>query len=408
MTIHLRPTSAAAGVALREPETDELVTPLSGMRVEHLHSLSDLRAALPEWQAFYALTGVYNPFIDPLWLVPWAEHYAGTRDLDVLFIREDGHLVGVAPFAQSSFRRLGVLGPVRLQLLGSDGKDNLTELTEPLLSPERRRAILRKIVTEVTARARWDWMELPLSPEQGWIETQWWPMRGRHPDYVAIHKGTVASVILDLGPGGAVHLKRNIRRIIRHRRNQLIRQHAVVEIQRLDCPEQMGAGLRTLRRLHSARSAMTGVPKHPDMLATERSRAFLADAVPGMASAGHAAIYVLLIDQQPAAVQLVLIANGCYYLTLSGIDPASWHSSPLTLLTSAIIDDAAARGGKRVNLSTGPNTAKLAWSELIEFHQQFLIVRRSIFSSLQFTAYWQARSFDRFWREHRHQRRQGG
>jgi CelD/BcsL family acetyltransferase involved in cellulose biosynthesis len=402
---------AAISVTAQKVNKQHESNPSSSLSVEHLHTLQQLRAALPEWQDLYAASGVFNPFINPLWVLAWIEHYVDNERLDVLFIRANNELVGVAPFYRSATRALRGLSPVRMQLLGNDGKDDLTELTEPLLLPQRSRAILRTIVAEITAEAHWDWLELPLSAEQGWIETQWWPMdgRGRHPRFVALHKATVASVILNLDPAeAAVPLKRNMRRILRHRRNQLERQQAVVEVQRVDGQDQLADAIRILCELHSARSAMQNVPKHPDMLTTDRSRAFLASAITAMANAGDAAIYVLHIDHHAVAVQLVLIANSCYYLTLSGIDPTAWQLSPLTMLTSSVIDDAKTRGAKRVNLSTGPNTAKLAWSESLEFHQYFLIVRRAPMSSLRFAAYWQARSINRFLHEYRQQRRQGG
>jgi CelD/BcsL family acetyltransferase involved in cellulose biosynthesis len=414
MTSRTPLASPAADEELPGPVTaprlkKEEPNPPSSLSVEHVRTLTQLRDALPEWQTLYAASGVFNPFINPLWVLAWIEHYVEAEDLDVLFVRANSELVGVAPFCRSPVRVLRGLKPVRIQLLGNDGKDDLTELTEPLVLPQRSRAILRAIVAEVASRDDWDWLELPLSAEQGWIETQWWPMNGRHPRFVALHKATVASVILDLGTDDtAVPLKRNMRRILRHRHNQLDRQQAVVEVQRLDGRDQLADGIRILCELHAARSAMTDVPRHPDMLVTARSRAFLAQALIALANAGNAAIYVLRIDQRAVAVQLVLIANGCYYLALSGIDPTAWQLSPLTLLTSSVIDDAKTRGAKRVNLSTGPNTAKLAWSETLEFHQYFLIVRRAPLSSLRFSAYWQARSLNRFWHEYSQQRRQCG
>jgi hypothetical protein len=292
-------------------------------------------------------------------------------------------------------------------LLGAGGHDNPTELTEPLVLPQRRRAILRAIVGEASSTVDWDWFEFSLPAEQGWLETQWLPMRNEHPRFVVVPKGATASVILELNSiSEGMQLKRNMRRNIRHRHNQLRRQGATVEVERIDQPSQVMAGLQLLHRLHTARSAMAGVPYHPDMLQTGRVQAFLADAITAMTAAGRAAIFVLHIDGKPAAAQLVLIANGCYYLALSGLEPARWHSSPLTLLTAEIVNEATARGATRVDLSTGPNSAKLAWSEKVEYHQNLLVVKRSALASVRFSIYLQTHSFIQFCHEYRHQRRQ--
>jgi CelD/BcsL family acetyltransferase involved in cellulose biosynthesis len=389
------------------PERDQYATiPRSALSVEHVKSLEELQSKLPLWQRLYAASASTNPFLDPLWLTAWAKHYTAANELDVMLVSGDGNLVGVAPFYYSRARALG-LGPTRLHLLGAGRRDDLTELTEPLLMPQRKRAILKTIVGEVCSTADWDWLELELAADQGWLETQWLPMRGMHPRFVVLPKGTAASVVLALrGDGNAVSLKRNLRRNMRHRHNSLRRQGVTVDIKRLDEPAQMSTGLQTLHLLHNARAAMTGVPWHPDMMRSSRTRAFLADAVSTMAAVGHAAIFLLTIDSQPAAVQLVLIANGCYYLALSGLDPSWWHSSPLTLLTASIIDDAAANGASHINFSTGPNSAKLAWSEEVQYHQSLLVIRRSVLASARFAGYWQAHSFVQFCHEYRQQRRQ--
>jgi CelD/BcsL family acetyltransferase involved in cellulose biosynthesis len=391
---------------LRPERNQHAAIPRSALSVEHIRSLEGLRAILPLWQRLYAASSATNPFADPLWLTAWAEHYVRRNELDVMLVSGDGILVGVAPFYYSRALAMG-LGPTRLHLLGSGGHDNLTELTEPLLLPQRQRAILKTIVAEVCSTADWDWLELELAGDRGWLETQWLPMRGMHPRFVVLPKGTTAAVVLELGHNGdAVSLKRNLRRNLRHRYNSLRRQGATVDIKRLDQPAEITSGLQILDLLHKARSGMTGVPWHPDMLRSSRARDFLADAVSAMAAVGRAAIFVLNIDGQPAAVQLVLIANGCYYMALSGLDPVRWHSSPLTLLTAEIIDDAVTNGACRINLSTGPNSAKLAWSEKVEYHQNLLVVRRSVLASARFATYWQAHSFIQFNHEYRQQRRQ--
>lgn len=401
-----------APAALGGLQTDDLPrhgpgTSRSTLSVHHARSLAEMRAELPDWGALYIRSGNLNPFTNPLWLAAWAEHYAVDCELDILFVRGGGELLGVAPFYRPGHWAL--FGPRRWIMFGSDGRDNLTELVEPLVDHDRRRSVLRAIVAEMADKKTLDWLELALSADQGWLETQWWPMRGGHPSFIALHKATVASVIMELEVADRpILLKRNLRRGIRHRRNQLERRGAVITVDRLDTADQAGTGLEILTRLHTLRSAMTGVPRHPNVLRSERSRAFLNKVLRAMALHGNAAIFVLRINDVPAAAQLVLMGNGGYYLALSGIDPEWWDASPLTILTAAIVDDAATRKATRVNFSTGPNTAKLAWSETIECHQQFAIVRRSKLSSAKFSVYWQARAFERFWREYHHQRRTGG
>ena len=109
------------------------------------------------------------------------------------------------------------------------------------------------------------------------------------------------------------------------------------------------------------------------------------------------------VNDEAIAALLVLRTKECMYFLLSGMSQQAWEYSPITLLQSKAIEDAVALGHGSVNLSTGPDTAKLRWSENLTVSTEFVLVPDRPFSRLVFGAYWQASAAAEVTRErHRH------
>jgi hypothetical protein len=87
------------------------------------------------------------------------------------------------------------------------------------------------------------------------------------------------------------------------------------------------------------------------------------------------------------AAQLVLRAPEATYLGPSGIDPAWWKASPVTLLQLCAAENAIERGHREFNLSAGPAVAKLRWSERIVQNPEFIACGPRPRSRAAFTAY---------------------
>ena len=98
---------------------------------------------------------------------------------------------------------------------------------------------------------------------------------------------------------------------------------------------------------------------HANMLKRESSSSLLLSALTASADRGGACIYRLLVDGHAAAALLVLRTDECSYFLLSGMSEPSWKYSPITLLQGCAIDDAIKLDHRLVNLSTGPDTAKM-------------------------------------------------
>jgi hypothetical protein len=95
------------------------------------------------------------------------------------------------------------------------------------------------------------------------------------------------------------------------------------------------------------------------------------------------------------------------YLSLSGLDPAYWNYSLNTLLVYESMKTAILLGRSAVNLSTGPDVAKLRWSPSIVTFNDFAVVRGDRRSQWLYGAYAHATLAQHLLQERRRHRLRG-
>ncbi|HXT88384.1 MAG TPA: GNAT family N-acetyltransferase [Trebonia sp.] len=377
----------------------------ASVTVTHLHTFAELEAVREDWRALYLSAGRGNPFAAPEWQVAWARHFVAESELDVFAVWRGAALVGLAPW----YVKRGSLLPRRLQLLGSGRHAALTELPQVLTGPGEARSVLRAVIGEWARQpGEWGWLELPVMDDQGWFEPEW--LAGTAAEHGLVqHKTTRAAVVLDLPSDvAALHagLKRNLLESTHRARNRLDKTGHPWAVTAHEDASDIAATLPVLARLHAARAEVAGRRNHPDQLAVGARRLFLSDALVAMAARRQARILTLDVAGRPVAAQLVLDAPEGSYLSLSGLDPAWWNVSPVTLLQLHAAQGAVARGHHAFNLSVGPSVSKLRWSEQIRQHPEFLVCGPRRSSRLAFTGYRMASAAAAVQREaHRHTNR---
>jgi CelD/BcsL family acetyltransferase involved in cellulose biosynthesis len=341
------------------------------MDVSVLHTHDELDAVLPEWTALYEASGSRNPFADPRWLTVWARHYAGGAALETIVVRDRGGLAGVAPFYRGGGRL------ERWRMLGSVDRRQLNELPQVVVRADCTRDALRAVFHELVRRGSdYDWIDFVLAPEQGWTQPEWFDLDGS--SCFSVHRGTRPCVVLPLpGTWDALRagLKRNVKESIRRSTNRLKRDGHTFELtDEYESVDALRTALAELRRLHAARAKIEGTIAHPDYFAGGANVDFLDDVAERTFGAGLVRPALLEVDGEVVAARLVLRGNGALFFSISGFDPAWWDYGPLTLLDAESLRTAIERGDTHANLSIGPDTSKLRWSERLELHQDFVLV----------------------------------
>jgi CelD/BcsL family acetyltransferase involved in cellulose biosynthesis len=380
-----------------DPAPHRMVRPPAGIHVATVTSLPEALTMKAEWAELAETAGARNPFCHPDWLLPWAERFLRPGEqVWLLAARRNGRLVGVAPF----YRRAWGRGLGRsVQLWGTGRHGDLIELPQLLLDPEHARPAARALVARLCAEASaWDWATIPLENPL-WIEPEWLPRDGQ---LTILTKTVRASVILPLSPGKAPTLKRNVRESLRRARNRLDRRYpGGWSVVRATKPADLTAALADLTALHAERSRIAGKKRHPNVLRHQADRSFLSAGLTAAAAREGACIYRLLAGGEAIAALLVLRSRDTSYILISGMSQRAWEFSPTTLLQGHAIEDAVTLGQSRVNLSAGPDTAKLRWSEDLALSSEFVLSPSRLRSNAVFWAYWQAAAAAELIRERR-------
>ncbi len=96
---------------------------MSGLKLAVLTDLASLEALAPEWEALAQEGGDGALFRGPSWLLPWLRAYGPALEArpEVVVLRDDGVLVGLAPFYAREVRVAPAVRARELRLLGDAG-----------------------------------------------------------------------------------------------------------------------------------------------------------------------------------------------------------------------------------------------------------------------------------------------
>ena len=276
-----------------------------------------------------------------------------------------------------------------------------------LTAPGETRAVLRAVVDEwCRSQREWDWLQLPTMCDQGWFEPEWLTGDVTEGGFVQ-HKITRPAVVLDLPTEISElqkRLKPNLRESLRRSRSRLNRAGTPWSVSIHAGEYAIRNALPTFEELHGARSRLAGDGESPRCARQSWSCELPRTVFPAMARAGTLQILSLDIGEVPVASQVVLLAPDTTYVYTSGLDPEWWHLSAVTFLQWHAAMGAVERRHASLNMSVGPDVAKLRWSEQIQQHPEFLVCGPRKSSHAKFTAYRMASAVAGIHREARRHR----
>jgi CelD/BcsL family acetyltransferase involved in cellulose biosynthesis len=320
---------------------------------ELIEDSARLQALTGEWGALAEANS--QPLSHPAWMLAWLAHLAPAGALTrVVAVREHGRLVGLGPFFVDPSRR----GRVDYRLLGG----GLPRIS-PLSVPGREWEVAAAIAGELArARPAPDALALESAP----LASHWpaalregWPGRVR-PLSRQYHVQSSPTVSLQAGSYEAWLAGKSPSfrgEMGRHRRKLA----AAGGSSRTSTPETLAGDVEAFVRLHALR--WHGSDSSTIVAAGERMPALLEDVGRRASDSGCFRLYLLEIDGEPIAAELCAATGGEVLLMNGGWDERFARFSPSMLSMLDALEDAFARGDRRVDLGPGQQPFKLRMAD---------------------------------------------
>lgn len=322
----------------------------TGELIDELGALEELA---PEWDALAVSNG--RPTCAPAWMLGWLKHmvpeHAHPR---VVVVREDEELIGIAPFFADTSRR----GRVDYRLLGVQLGTRLA----PLATPSREwevAGVVASTLAEATPRpdlialegytARFPWLTAlgeqwpgrwtPLNALYNVLGTPTVSLRGSYDEWLASRSASF-------------------------RKNQRRRARLLGEAggkMRISSLTTLHDDVQALLDLHAAR--WSGRGESSLVARRERMASMLIECGTALSDSGRFRIWLMEIEGRPVWANLFLSAGGELMAINSGWDEQWRKLSPPTLGMIHALEDAFARGERRLDLGVGEDPYKLEFAD---------------------------------------------
>jgi CelD/BcsL family acetyltransferase involved in cellulose biosynthesis len=317
------------------------------LRTEVIDDLSALDAVIPDWDALAVARGL--PLSAPGWLLAWWRSLAPVEAaLRVVVVRDaGGSLVGLAPYyvvregGLAHYRPLGSedMG-VRNVPLAADGMDLPVARAVAAALARARPAPSVVHLSQVDAGSPW-----PLLLSRAWPGV-FPPRRERGRDAPAPTLRLRAGSYEEWLASKSSNFRQRLRRDIRKLEEQGSRTWMA------RTPEELEEALSVFHRLHAARWG------DESPLASEAGHRMMLVAGQALLPAERFRVWTMAVGDTPITVQIFVAAGGEVTYWNGGWD-ADWSSySPAMIGIAAGVEDAFARGERRVDFGEGEHHYK--------------------------------------------------
>ncbi|MEK6271340.1 MAG: GNAT family N-acetyltransferase [Actinomycetota bacterium] len=273
-----------------------------------------IESVLPEWEELFRADPEATPFMSPQWARAWWRTFGGSGRPWIVAVRENGQLVGLAPFI---LRRRGPL-----RVLGRPGSHPSQDVLAPSqLRPDVAEAVAAEIASR---RKEWDLMAVSCFPEDSAIERS---MRQRGLRLRQRRTATYPRIEL---PGSfdeyLAMLPRKRRKDLRRHLRRL--DDGVFEVRQVTEPAAIGAAID---RWHTLKLNWWEAKEDAEIHAGQRGpgfAGFLRDLMLLMIPAGLGEVWELRHSGQVVGVEISLLDRRTFYSWEGGHDLGVAHLGP--------------------------------------------------------------------------------
>lgn len=316
-------------------------------RVDSSWQFTELRH---EWNSLLQASDVASPFLTWEWLHAWWRHLSGSSRLRIATAHAGTRLIAVAPFQLTA----GVANLPCLDLLGTGnaGSDYLDVITRRSHASEGLDELERFVVTEKTPLRL---THLPSSAAADGLAARLQRRRwaqvttpGGICPFIPLAGHTWDSYLATLGASHRANVRRRLR---------ALEQKFDVRFERVSSDADRREALDRLTQYHERRFDTTGTAFHNAALC-----AFHDDATQRFLARGWLRMFVLRLNDIPAAVMYGFLHNRVFYFYQHGFDDRyQQHSIGLVLMAQSI-RAALDEGAVEFDMLWGTEPYKFLWA----------------------------------------------
>ncbi len=303
-----------------------------------------LESVLPEWEELFGADLEATPFMSPHWARAWWPTWGGSGRPWIVAVRENGQLVGLAPFI---LRRRGPL-----RVLGRPGSHPSQDV---LALPELRADVAETVAGAIASRRKeWDLLAISSFPEDSAIERSM-RQQGLH----VRQRRTATYPRIELPASFDEYLESLPRKRRKDLRRHLRRlDDGELEIRQVSEPAAIGAAIERWRAL---KLSWWEAKEDAEIHAGQRGPTyaeFLRDLMLLMIPAGLAEVWELRHSGQVVGVEVSLLDRRTFYSWQGGYDLAVAQLGPGKVAIGEGIRLAIAGGRRYYDLMRGAETYK--------------------------------------------------
>jgi CelD/BcsL family acetyltransferase involved in cellulose biosynthesis len=310
---------------------------------------------LAEWEALFAADSEATPFVSPGWAKAWSEHWAAGATPWTLAVRDEGRLVGLAPFVlrkQGPFRTLYELG-------NSPSRDLLAE---PAARDECAGAVARELRER---RGEWDAIVIHNHPgssafERAAEDAGLRSSREKPKAYPGIElPQSFEEYLAALPRKRRKDLRRHLRRL----------EEGPLALREVTDPGELPHVIERWRDLQ-VRWWDERNEDEDRAGRTSRYGDFVRDLTLALVPAGLATVWELHLDDAVVGVEISLLDRNTFYAWLGGYDPSIAHLGPGKVAIGHGIRTAIASGRGYYDLMRGAQSYKYWYGATDRYGQQ--------------------------------------
>ena len=326
--------------------------------IEKIEDLERFAALRGEWADLLRASDAPRLFLTWEWMHTWCRHLLEDRRLHIVAVRCGGELAAIAPLAVRPSRLLRLLPFSALEFLGmgSVGSDYLDVVVRRGFEDEVQ-ALLASYLSEHKFVLELCRVEAAGAQANGLarkLRQRNWHVRVATTDtcpLIDLSRHSWESYLNSLGSTHRYNFRRRLRGLEKQWRVRF--EQVATEEQRVDA-------MRALIALHQKRWHQRG---SPGAFHTAGLVAFHEELSRLALQQGWLRLYVLRLDDRPAAALYGFHYHGTFYFYQSGFDPALGKHSVGLVLMGLAIQSAIADGAKVYDFLRGDEPYKFLWAQ---------------------------------------------